>query len=132
MNILHKIQPKYSLIPGTFSAPELINLDAIQVLRSANAIVYDQLANTDLFKYAPKGVPLYYTGHFTGNRSQRAAYLNELILELTYSFGHVVHIQGIEQALFQHPAQSLSYIDAFNIETNVVSITNVNPEIYLN
>lgn len=132
MSTINKILPKYSLIPGTFTSPELISLDAIQVLRKADAIVYDQLANTDLLKYVRQGIPFYYTGHFSGNRSQRKDYLNELILELSYSFGHVVHIQGIEQALFKHPAETLNYIDAFNIETDVVSVNNSNPEIYLN
>lgn len=131
MNTINK-NAKYSLIPGSFSDPELITLKAIHTLSQAGAIVLDSISNTDLLRYVRPNVPRYYTTYFKGTRAERQQKLNELVLELTLKYGNVVHIQGIEQVLFPHPAESLGYIHAFNIETDIVSISNYHRGIFLN
>src|ERR1700752_1206957 len=100
--------------------PELITLKAINILKQANVILYDALANEALLEYAsPKTVKLF-VGKRYGCHALSQSEINHLIIEYAYSHGHVVRLKGGDPFVFGRAQEEIKYAELFNIETAVV------------
>ena len=80
--------------------PELITLKAIKVLRSADVILYDALANEDLLQYASAGCIKKFVGKRYGCHPLSQQEINNLIIEYAFSHGRVVRLKGGDPFVF--------------------------------
>ena len=131
MNTIQKVKPKYTIVSGNVVSIDAVNIEAIKALISADVIIYDELTNPELFKFISNNIPRYLKRIFNSSQGRKEL-INQFILELSFRYGHVVHIQGIDLLYTDKSAPALNFIEAFNIEANHVSLITASYEIFLN
>lgn len=95
-----RISPTLYLVGAGPGDPELITVKAINILRKADVILYDSLANEELLGYArPHAIR-----HFAGKR-MRCHYLsqqeiNNLIVDYSRRHQHIVRLKGGDPFVF--------------------------------
>jgi uroporphyrin-III C-methyltransferase len=76
---------RLSLVGAGPGDPDLITLKAIKVLRKADVILYDALANTSLLGYARSGAIKQFVGKRYGCHALSQQEINQLIVEYALS-----------------------------------------------
>ena len=114
------IYPKITLVGAGPGDIELITLKGINALKTADVVLFDALVNKELLQFAPKDA----VKIFVGKRNHRHTYtqeqINTLIVDMAYTYGHVVRLKGGDSFVFGRGQEELNYANAFNIDTAVV------------
>jgi uroporphyrin-III C-methyltransferase len=132
MKTLQRIKPKYSIVSGDLNNLSSLNPYALEALKTANVILYDELVNPEMFRDFVDENKRFFKILLNDNFEERSEVIQQLVLELSYQFGHVVHIKGIDFNLIGEDLPLLDYAGAFNIETNVISLGYTPPQMILN
>jgi uroporphyrin-III C-methyltransferase len=112
-------RPILSLVGAGPGDIELITIKAIRVLREADVVLYDALANEELLELAPNA-----RKHFVGKRygchtlSQQE--INHLIIESANRFGHVVRLKGGDPFVFGRAQEEIDAARAAGIPVQVI------------
>lgn len=114
------IQPKLTLVGAGPGDLDLITVKGIQAISAADVILYDALVNTELLNYAPTGTLKIYVGKRNRNHAYSQEQINSLIVDLAFTYGHVVRLKGGDPFVFGRGHEELSHAQLFNIETKVV------------
>lgn len=80
--------------------PDLITLKAVKILKEADVVLYDSLANDVLLDYAPDGVELIYVGKRAGEHYRKQPEINELLIEQGKKHEKVVRLKGGDPFIF--------------------------------
>ncbi len=111
--------PKLTVVGAGPGDPDLITLNAIKALESADVVLYDALINESLLQYAPNAEKI-----FVGKRKGCYAYqqeqINDLIVNRAKSHGHVVRLKGGDPFIFGRGAEEIDYVQEFGIKTYMV------------
>lgn len=116
----NRIHPKLTLAGAGPGDPGLITAKAIQALGKADIILYDALVNPVLLQYASPGVKKIFVGKRSGQHSLNQEQINNLIVDLTFTYGHVVRLKGGDPFVFGRGYEEIKYAETFNIETEVI------------
>jgi uroporphyrin-III C-methyltransferase len=114
------IHPKITLVGAGPGDIELITLKGINALKTANVVLFDALVNKELLDFAPKDAVKIYVGKRNHNHAYTQEQINTLIVDMAYTYGHVVRLKGGDSFVFGRGQEELNYANAFNIETSVV------------
>ncbi|MBM4241166.1 MAG: uroporphyrinogen-III C-methyltransferase [Euryarchaeota archaeon] len=79
--------------------PELITLKAINVLKKADMVIYDRLANDEILKYA-KDAEFIYVGKKAGSHYKRQDEINQILIEEGRKKDVVVRLKGGDPFVF--------------------------------
>lgn len=79
---------------------ELITVRGAKLIELANVIVYDQLANKELLKLAPKSCEFIYAGKKAGNHAMKQEDINKLLIKLSKEYDHVIRLKGGDPYVF--------------------------------
>ena len=113
-------RPFLSLVGAGPGDPELITLKAIRVLKKADVILYDALANEELLAYAqPKAVKRF-VGKRYGCHVLSQEEINLLILEYANSHGHVVRLKGGDPFIFGRAQEEIETARQAGIPVEIV------------
>lgn len=115
-----KTQPKLTLAGAGPGDPDLITAKAINALGKADIILYDALVNPILLKYASPNVKKIFVGKRNGVHSLKQEQINNLIVDLAFTYGHVVRLKGGDPFVFGRGYEEIEYAQSFNIETEVI------------
>lgn len=80
--------------------PGLITLKALEFIKGADVILYDELANASLLSYAREGAELVYVGKKTGNHALPQDEILKLMIEKTGVGKTVCRLKGGDPFLF--------------------------------
>ena len=80
--------------------PDLITLKAIKLLKKADVILYDSLANDELLSYAPDDVELIYVGKRAGEHYRKQPEINQLLIDQGKKHETVVRLKGGDPFIF--------------------------------
>lgn len=80
--------------------PDLITIKAIKILKKAEVILYDSLANDALLEYAPDDVKLMYVGKRAGEHYKKQPEINQLLIEQAKKYDNVVRLKGGDPFIF--------------------------------
>lgn len=80
--------------------PDLITVKAIKILKKAEVILYDNLANDALLEYAPDDVKLMYVGKRAGEHYKKQPEINQLLIEQAKKYDNVVRLKGGDPFIF--------------------------------
>jgi uroporphyrin-III C-methyltransferase len=98
---------------------ELITIKAIRVLREADIILYDALANEELLELAPNACK-----RFVGKRYGCHAFsqqeINSLIIESANQYGHVVRLKGGDPFVFGRAQEEIEAAQQAGIRVQVI------------
>jgi uroporphyrin-III C-methyltransferase len=114
------IKPFLSLVGAGPGDPELITLKAVKCLRSADAILYDALANEELLAYASPHTFKKFVGKRYGCHALSQQEINEEIVECAYKYGHVVRLKGGDPFVFGRATEEIEAAKAAGIEVEVI------------
>lgn len=107
--------PRLTLVGAGPGDPDLITVKGMRALASADAVLYDALANPVLLEYVRPGVPRIDVGKRRDGVSFTQERINELIVECATLHGHVVRLKGGDPFVFGRGFEELEYAMQFDI-----------------
>jgi uroporphyrinogen III methyltransferase/synthase len=100
--------------------PGLITVKGLEVLRRADVVVYDQLANPELLREAPAGAELIYVGKKAGAHALPQGGINELLVQKARAGLTVVRLKGGDPFVFGRGGEEAEELAAAGIPFEVV------------
>ncbi len=110
-----------SLVGAGPGDPELITLKAIRTIGSAQVILYDALANSDLLDYAAPEVIKQFVGKRFGCHALSQHEINMLIIDYALSHGHVVRLKGGDPFVFGRAQEEIEAARNAGIPVQVIA-----------
>ncbi len=99
---------------------ELLTIKAFELVKKADVIIYDHLANSDILELAKKDTKLIYVGKQSGKHHFLQEKINEIIYKEALANEIVVRLKGGDPFVFGRGAEEALYLKKRNIEYEVV------------
>jgi uroporphyrin-III C-methyltransferase len=119
-NLIMNHTPYLYLVGAGPGDPELITMKAVRIIRSANAILYDALANEELLEYAPSDCIKLFVGKKFGCHALSQKEINNHIVDFCYKYGRVVRLKGGDPFVFGRAQEEIDTANEFGIPWEVV------------
>lgn len=100
--------------------PDLITVKALKLLQTADAIVYDRLANSVLLEHAQSQCDLIYVGKKKDQHSLPQEQICELLMLLARCGKNVVRLKGGDPFIFGRGGEEIEYLQQHNISCEIV------------
>lgn len=98
----------------------LLTVRGLELLRSADVIIYDQLANPDLLGQAREGARLYDVGKRGGNHKVEQHDINRMIVQEALEGRTVVRLKGGDPFMFGRGGEEVEELRKAGITVHVV------------
>ena len=100
--------------------PELLTVKAVNILKKADAVVYDRLISTDILDLVPRGCARIFAGKAAGNHHIPQNEMNELLVALARSNRTVVRLKGGDPFVFGRGSEEAAHLALNNISFEVI------------
>jgi uroporphyrin-III C-methyltransferase len=100
--------------------PGLMTLKGSELLKRADAVVYDALANHEILKQCREGAELIDAGKRGGNHTLTQDKINSKLVELASQGKTVVRLKGGDPFMFGRGAEEVEELKAAGLEVHVV------------
>lgn len=100
--------------------PELITLKAINALKRADAILYDNLANKVLLDYKKEGCELVYVGKTPYQKYNSQEEINALIKHYADRYEVVVRLKGGDPFIFGRGMEEIMFAKSYGMKTSYI------------
>jgi uroporphyrin-III C-methyltransferase len=114
------MEAKLTLVGAGPGNGELITLKGIRALKTADVVLYDELANVEILDFAPEHCLKMYVGKKAGNPSFSQEEINGLIVRLAKKRGHVVRLKGGDSFVFGRGHEEMEYARDHGVACEVV------------
>lgn len=115
-----EIFPKLSVVGAGPGAADLLTIRAVNVINSADVILYDALVGKEILKYARIDALKIYVGKRKNQHSYSQDEINQLIIDLAFTHGHVVRLKGGDPFVFGRGKEEINYAESFNIPAEYI------------
>lgn len=115
-----KKNTRVSLVGAGPGDPELLTIKGWKALQSADVVLYDALASTELLEIAPSHVPKIYVGKRAGQHSFTQEEINYKLAQAAQKYGHAVRLKGGDPFIFGRGYEEYNYLRRMNIPVEVV------------
>ena len=119
ISIVNK-EPRLTLVGAGPGDPELITLKGINALKNADVVLFDALVSTEILALVPPNVPALSVGKRANAHSYTQDQINELIVEMAFTYGHVVRLKGGDPFVFGRGSEEIEYAAAHGLQTDIV------------
>lgn len=99
---------------------ELLTLKALRVVKEADVIIYDRLANPDILSHAKDGCEFIYVGKEDGRHTLPQDEINEVIYQNALKHDVVVRLKGGDPFVFGRGGEEGSYLSEKGIEFEII------------
>lgn len=99
---------------------ELMTLKAARVIKEADIIIYDRLANPEILDMAKKDVKLIYVGKEDGRHSVPQDEINEIIYQSALKYETVVRLKGGDPFVFGRGGEEAIYLYDRDIKFEII------------
>ena len=99
---------------------ELLTLKALRVIREADVIIYDRLANPDILEEAKNGCEFVYVGKEDGRHIVPQDDINEVIYQNALKHENVVRLKGGDPFVFGRGGEEALYLHERGIAFEVI------------
>ena len=99
---------------------ELMTLKAARVVKEADIIIYDRLANPGILEMAKDGCEMIYVGKQDGKHSVPQDEINEIIYQAALKYENVVRLKGGDPFVFGRGGEEALYLYERNIEFEII------------
>jgi len=89
---------------------ELLTLKALRVIREADVIIYDRLANPDILAEAKDGCAFIYVGKEDSHHTLPQEEINEVIYQASQKYANVVRLKGGDPFVFGRGGEEGIYL----------------------
>lgn len=114
-------QGKVCLIGAGPGDPGLITVRGMALLRCADVVVYDALANPALLDEAPVDAERVYVGKRAAHHAMGQEQINQLLVDRAQAGRLVVRLKGGDPYLFGRGAEEAAYVASHSIACEVVA-----------
>ncbi len=95
---------------------DLLTVKALRVVREADVIIYDRLANPDILKEAKPGCEFVYVGKQDGRHTLPQDQINEVIFQKSQEYDSVVRLKGGDPLVFGRGGEEAKYLRDRGVE----------------
>jgi len=99
---------------------ELLTVKALRVIKEADAIIYDRLANPEILEHAKDGCEFIYVGKEDGRHIMPQDDINEVIYQNALKYENVVRLKGGDPFVFGRGGEEALYLLERNIKFDVI------------
>lgn len=99
---------------------ELLTLKALRVIKEADVVIYDRLANPDILKEAKSGCEFVYVGKEDGRHIMPQDDINEVIYQNSLKYENVVRLKGGDPFVFGRGGEEALYLHERGIKFEVI------------
>ena len=103
--------------PGDF---ELMTIKALRLIKEADVIIYDRLANPEILKEAKDGIECIYVGKADGRHSVPQDEINEIIYQSALKYKTVVRLKGGDPFVFGRGGEEAIYLKERGIKFEII------------
>jgi uroporphyrin-III C-methyltransferase len=114
------IRSKLYLVGAGPGDPDLITLKAVEVLKHADVVLYDALANEDLLNYCKPDCAKVFVGKRAGRHYQQQQEINQLIVDHGKHHQHIVRLKGGDPFVFGRGQEEKEFAQAHGMTVEVV------------
>ncbi|MEE9333538.1 MAG: siroheme synthase CysG [Granulosicoccaceae bacterium] len=121
----HKVDAKkrtgfVSLVGAGPGDPDLLTLRALQLIQSADVIVYDRLVSESIVDLRRKDTQMLYAGKAKSEHSMPQVAINQLLVDLAIKGHNVVRLKGGDPFIFGRGGEEIEMLAKNNIPFQVV------------
>jgi uroporphyrin-III C-methyltransferase len=99
---------------------ELLTLKALRVIREADVVIYDRLANPEILKEAKSGCEFVYVGKEDGRHIMPQDQINETIYQNALKHDSVVRLKGGDPFVFGRGGEEAAYLYERGIKFEII------------
>jgi len=99
---------------------ELLTMKAFRVVKEADVIIYDRLANPDILKEAKSGCEFVYVGKEDGRHIMPQDDINETIYQNALKYENVVRLKGGDPFVFGRGGEEAAYLFERDIKFEII------------
>ncbi|MDQ1244068.1 MAG: uroporphyrin-III C-methyltransferase [Campylobacterota bacterium] len=99
---------------------ELLTIKALRVIKEADVIIYDRLANPDILDEAKNGCEFVYVGKEDGRHIVPQDDINEIIYQNALKYENVVRLKGGDPFVFGRGGEEALYLHERGIKFEVI------------
>jgi len=111
---------KISIVGAGPGAIDLITIRGLRAIQSANVVLYDALVNPELLEETPKSAIKIYVGKRAGQHSHSQTAINELMVQMALTKGHVVRLKGGDPFVFGRGHEEMIYAESYDIDVEII------------
>ncbi|MEM9341293.1 MAG: uroporphyrinogen-III C-methyltransferase [Bacteroidota bacterium] len=100
--------------------PEMITLKAVNALKTADVVLYDELVDRSLLSYCPSGCELVYVGKKSGIHQFQQIYINDMIVDYGKKYEHVIRLKGGDPFVFGRGHEELVHARSHGMEVEII------------
>ncbi len=109
-----------SLVGSGPGDPDLLTLRALQLIQSADVIVYDRLVSKSIVEMRRKDAQLLYAGKAKSEHTMAQVSINQLLVDLALEGHRVVRLKGGDPFIFGRGGEEIETLAKHNIPFQVV------------
>ncbi|HAE37654.1 MAG TPA: uroporphyrinogen-III C-methyltransferase [Candidatus Riflebacteria bacterium] len=113
-------KPNVYLVGAGPGDPGLITVRGLELVRSADVLIHDQLGTAEFLGMVKEGCELYDVGKFAGNHKVSQDGINELLVEKARENKLVVRLKGGDPFVFGRGGEEMLYLVEAGIACEVV------------
>ena len=99
---------------------ELLTLKAARVIKEADVVIYDRLANPDILEMAKDGCEFVYVGKEDGRHIMPQEDINEVIYQNALKHANVVRLKGGDPFVFGRGGEEASYLYERDVKFEII------------
>ncbi|WP_072679973.1 uroporphyrinogen-III C-methyltransferase [Arcobacter sp. LA11] len=99
---------------------ELMTLKAARVVKEADVLIYDRLANPEILDMAQEDCEMIYVGKQDGKHSVPQDEINEIIYQAALKYENVVRLKGGDPFVFGRGGEEAIYLYDRNIKFEII------------
>ena len=99
---------------------ELMTVKSLRLIKEAQVIIYDRLANPDILKEAPLDCEFIDVGKTDGQHPVRQPEINEIIYQSSLKYENVVRLKGGDPFVFGRGGEEALYLKEKGVEFDII------------
>lgn len=99
---------------------ELLTMKAHNIIKKADVIIYDKLANKEILKLAKKDAKLIFVGKEFGNHLNSQDEINEIIYQASKKYEIVVRLKGGDPFVFGRGGEEALYLKERGVAFEII------------
>ncbi len=99
---------------------ELMTVKALRVVKEADVVIYDRLANPDILEEAKDGCEFVYVGKEDGRHIMPQDEINEVIYQNALKYENVVRLKGGDPFVFGRGGEEALYLHERDIKFEII------------
>ena len=100
--------------------PKLITLRAVELIKTADVVLYDRLVSKKILAMIPKRAVSIYVGRAVGDDTTHQENTNELMVKYAQLKKSVVRLKGGDPIIFGRGGEEAEFLKSFNVKYEIV------------